>query len=135
MYGRLANAIKGGFVVKHLLKPRAFTFYPMRISDNVHIGSRSIVEAASIGYGVTIGEGCIVGKFSVIKDLSELEPGTVLAEGAVVPPLTRWGGNPGKSISGIIELRKGRQIGLQPETTQEVVEVRAKSLYQRFKAQ
>jgi acetyltransferase-like isoleucine patch superfamily enzyme len=43
-----------------LMHQRAFTFYPMRISDNVHIGPECIVEAASIGYGVTIGEGCIV---------------------------------------------------------------------------
>lgn len=38
----------------------AFTFYPVRIGDCVHIGTEAIVEAASIGHGVEIGSRAIV---------------------------------------------------------------------------
>lgn len=37
-----------------------FTFYPMRISDFVHIGDDAIVEAANIGHGVEIGARAII---------------------------------------------------------------------------
>jgi len=36
------------------------------------------------------------GKFAIIKDLAVIRPGTVLPEGAVVPSLTVWEGNPGE---------------------------------------
>jgi len=39
---------------------RAFTFYPVRISDFVNIGPGCIVEAAQIGHGVDIGKGSII---------------------------------------------------------------------------
>jgi carbonic anhydrase/acetyltransferase-like protein (isoleucine patch superfamily) len=43
-----------------LTVPRAFTFYPVKISDFVHIGPNCIIEAAQIGGGVEIGEGSII---------------------------------------------------------------------------
>ena len=91
-----------------------FTFYPVRIADCVFIGEKCIIEAAQIGLGVDIGANCIIvspqaagcfrlsmvgaeeqGKFAIIKDLAVIRPGTVLPEGAVVPSLTVWEGNPG----------------------------------------
>jgi dynactin-5 len=39
---------------------RTFTFYPVKISDFVHIGPNCIVEAAQIGGGVEIGESSII---------------------------------------------------------------------------
>lgn len=39
---------------------RQFTFYPVRISDFVHVGADSIIEAAQIGSGVEIGDNCII---------------------------------------------------------------------------
>jgi hypothetical protein len=38
----------------------------------------------------------VKGKFAIIKDLAVIRPGTVLPEGAVVPSLTIWEGNPGQ---------------------------------------
>lgn len=38
----------------------AFTFYPVRILDYVHIGAECIVEAASIGSCIEIGERSII---------------------------------------------------------------------------
>lgn len=38
----------------------AFTFYPVRIADYVHIGPDCIVEAASLGLGVEIGARSII---------------------------------------------------------------------------
>jgi dynactin-5 len=35
------------------------------------------------------------GKFTIIKDLAVIRPGTVLPEGAIVPSMTVWEGNPG----------------------------------------
>ncbi|RSH86742.1 uncharacterized protein EHS24_005013 [Apiotrichum porosum] len=100
----------------------AFTFYPVRIADFVHIGADAIVEAASIGHGVEIGAGAIVGKFCIIKDLVQILPDSVLPDGAIVPSMTVWGGNPARMLSSL------------PETYQETIEERCKSYYQRFRA-
>lgn len=45
-----------------------FTFYPVRISDFVTIGSGCIIEAAQIGHAVDIGKG------SIIVSLSSTSP-------------------------------------------------------------
>ena len=37
-----------------------FSYYPMKISDYVHIGKRTIVEAARIGQYVIIGDDCVI---------------------------------------------------------------------------
>jgi hypothetical protein len=44
---------------------RAFTFYPVRISDFVHIGEGSVIEAAQIGSGVEIGDNCVIVRLSL----------------------------------------------------------------------
>ncbi|GFZ43856.1 hypothetical protein JCM24511_01576 [Saitozyma sp. JCM 24511] len=100
----------------------AFTFYPVKISDFVHIGPNCILEAAQIGGGVEIGEGSIIGKFVIIKDLAVIRPGTVIPEATVVPSMSIWEGNP------------GRIVGTLPETYQDTVEAKCKSIYQRFRA-
>ncbi|WWD17222.1 hypothetical protein CI109_101660 [Kwoniella shandongensis] len=99
----------------------AFTFYPVRISDFVHIGAGCIVEAAQIGSGVEIGKGCIIGKFVIIKDLAVILPNTVLPEGTVVPSMSVWSGNPGRIVDTL------------PETYQETMEAKCKNYYQRFR--
>ncbi|WWC70073.1 uncharacterized protein I206_104019 [Kwoniella pini CBS 10737] len=99
-----------------------FTFYPIRISDFVHINSNCIIEAGQIGLGVEIGKNCIIGKFVIIKDLAIILPNTVLTEGTVVPSMSIWGGNPGKLIDTL------------PETYQETMEAKCKNYYQRFRA-
>ncbi|WWC62063.1 uncharacterized protein I303_104652 [Kwoniella dejecticola CBS 10117] len=100
----------------------AFTFYPVRISDFVHIQPNCIIEAGQIGSGVEIGENCIIGKFVITKDLAVILPNTVLPEGTVVPSMSVWGGNPGKLVDTL------------PETYQETMEAKCKSYYQRFRA-
>jgi acetyltransferase-like isoleucine patch superfamily enzyme len=37
-----------------------FNYYPMKIGDHVHIGSGSVVEAATIGNHVEIGKNCVI---------------------------------------------------------------------------
>lgn len=37
-----------------------FNYYPMKIGDHVHIGSNSVVEAATIGNYVEIGKNCVI---------------------------------------------------------------------------
>ncbi|WWC89217.1 uncharacterized protein L201_004135 [Kwoniella dendrophila CBS 6074] len=100
----------------------SFTFYPIRISDFVHIQSNCIIEAASIGSCVEIGKNCIIGKFVIIKDLAIILPDTVLPEGTIVPPMSIWGGNPGKLVDTL------------PETYQETMESKCKNYYLRFKS-
>ncbi|KAL1411584.1 Dynactin subunit 5 [Vanrija pseudolonga] len=100
----------------------AFTFYPVRVADYVHIGPDAIVEAASIGHGVEIGARAVVGKFVIIKDLALILPDAVLPDGTVVPSMTIWGGNP------------ARIVGTLPETYQETIEEKCKGYYQRFRS-
>lgn len=52
--------LPGGMNENGVDSHRAFTFYPVKISDFVHIGPNCIVEAAQIGGGVEIGEGSII---------------------------------------------------------------------------
>jgi len=103
------------------LNKGAFTFYPMRIGDYVHIGPGAIVEAAQIGHGVDVGEKAIIGKFVIIKDLVVVLPGTVVPDGTVIASFSVWGGNPGHLVETL------------PETYQDTVEAKCKSLYQRFR--
>lgn len=58
------------------------------IGSYVSIGSRTRVEAASIGSYVIIGENCTIGKFTIIKDCVVIAPGTTIPAYAVVAPLT-----------------------------------------------
>lgn len=37
-----------------------FSYYPQKISDHVHIGEGSVVEAAQIGNSVWIGKNCVI---------------------------------------------------------------------------
>ncbi|BEI86612.1 hypothetical protein CcaverHIS002_0608990 [Cutaneotrichosporon cavernicola] len=100
----------------------AFTFYPVRIMDYVHIGADCIVEAASIGSCIEIGARSIIGKFTVIKDCARILPDSVVADGTVIPSLTVWGGNPAKLVNTL------------PETYQETIEEKCKSYYRNFRA-
>jgi dynactin-5 len=37
-----------------------FNYYPMKVGDHVHIGSGTVVEAATIGNHVEIGKNCVI---------------------------------------------------------------------------
>lgn len=52
-----------------------FNYYPMKIGDHVHIGSGSVVEAATIGNHVEIGKNCvIVSLLSLYNPYSNVTP-------------------------------------------------------------
>lgn len=63
------------------------------------------------------------GKFAIIKDLARILPDAVLPDGAIVPSMTIWGGNP------------ARIVGMLPETYQENIEEACKAYYQRFRVE
>lgn len=89
----------------------------MKIGDHVHIGSGSVVEAATIGNHVQIGKNCVIvrashsrspahsmltrpspsqGKFTIIKDCAKIEDGTIVPPNTVVPALALFAGSPGE---------------------------------------
>ncbi|CDZ98870.1 Dynactin, subunit p25 [Phaffia rhodozyma] len=99
-----------------------FNFYPVRIGDHVHIGPGSIVEAAQIGNFVQIGKNCIIGKFTMIKDCVKIADNTVIPDMSVIPPFAHISGAPGKHIEDL------------PESTEEIMIVKTKAFYNRFRA-
>ncbi|GAA5876773.1 hypothetical protein JCM16303_006282 [Sporobolomyces ruberrimus] len=98
-----------------------FSYYPMKIGDYVTIGSSSVIEAASIGTGVEIGKNCIIGPLAILKDYCKISDGAIIGPGTIVPSLTEWSGSP------------ARPIGQLPESTPEIAEAKAKSVYTSFK--
>uniref|UniRef100_A0A7S1ZJQ9 Dynactin subunit 5 n=1 Tax=Trieres chinensis TaxID=1514140 RepID=A0A7S1ZJQ9_TRICV len=71
---------------------------PQSIGNHTSIGRDCVVEAAAVGFSVLVGDGCVLGKRSVIKDCCRIEPGTVLAPDAVVPPFSIVSGSPGRVV-------------------------------------
>jgi carbonic anhydrase/acetyltransferase-like protein (isoleucine patch superfamily) len=69
---------------------------PCVIGDDVTIGHRAIVHAASVGNEVTIGMGSIVLSRSVIGDGAVVAAGAVVAEDTVVRPGALMMGVPAK---------------------------------------
>jgi dynactin-5 len=85
----------------------------MKIGDFVHIGTNSVVEAASIGNYVEIGKNCVIvrptsmtlsigatkhptqGKFAIIKDCAKMADNTILMPNAGIPAQTLFAGSPG----------------------------------------
>jgi hypothetical protein len=62
------------------------------------------------------------GKFAIIKDLAQILPDAVLPDGAIVPSMTVWGGNPARIVDTL------------PETYQETIEDKCKNYYSRFRS-
>lgn len=42
-----------------------FSYYPVKVGDQVYIGRNSIVQAASIGSNVYIGDDCIIVRYAL----------------------------------------------------------------------
>jgi dynactin-5 len=92
----------------------------MKVGDHVHIGSNTVVEAASIGNHVEIGKNCVIGKFTMIKDCAKIADNTVIPPNTVVPALSLFAGSPGRFVEYL------------PESTQELVEGYTKKHYSLF---
>lgn len=45
---------------QHALMIYWHSYYPQKIGDYVHVGSNTIIEAASIGNNVKIGKNCVI---------------------------------------------------------------------------
>ncbi|CAM9153909.1 unnamed protein product [Ascophyllum nodosum] len=74
-------------------------FTPVAVGSHTMIGKDCVVEAAGIGCNVRIEDGCILGRNSFVRDNCQLLEGTVLPEGAVVPPFTVMAGCPAKAVA------------------------------------
>ncbi|KAK5739526.1 hypothetical protein LTR17_005215 [Elasticomyces elasticus] len=79
------------------------TFYPMRIGDNVFIGTGTHVSALSISSHVHIGAGCVLSPFCVIKESCKILPGTVIPSHMIIPPGSIVGGRPARVIGEVGE--------------------------------
>ncbi|KAH8917484.1 dynactin, subunit p25 [Atractiella rhizophila] len=114
--------ISDGVVVRPSYKTYkgVFSYYPMKVGDNVHIGANTVLEAASVGNGVEIGKNCVIGRFSILKDNCKIADNSIVTPNTVVPSLCVYGGQPARFIEEL------------PEVTPEVVEQKTKSYYARF---
>eukprot|EP00903_Cladosiphon_okamuranus_P017510 g16128.t1 len=74
-------------------------FTPLSVGNHTYIGKNCVIESAGIGCNVRIEDGCVLGRNSFVRDNCHLLAGTVLQEGAVVPPFTVLQGCPAKMVS------------------------------------
>eukprot|EP00752_Nemacystus_decipiens_P003797 g3493.t1 len=74
-------------------------FTPLSVGNHTYIGKNCVVESAGIGCNVRVEDGCVLGRNSFVRDNCHLLAGTVLPEGAVVPPFTVLQGCPAKMVS------------------------------------
>lgn len=92
----------------------------MKIGDHVHIGTDTVVEAASIGNLVEIGKNCVIGRFSIIKDCVKIADNTIIPPGTVIASMSSYAGSPGRWHADL------------PEGAPELMEAQSKSYYSRF---
>lgn len=85
------------------LRSGTLTYLPLRIADNVFIGTSSVIRAASIGSNVFIGEKCSVGNMVIIKDNVRILDGTVLPANSVWASASIIAGRPGRVVGEIGE--------------------------------
>ncbi|CAM9245587.1 unnamed protein product [Ectocarpus sp. 13 AM-2016] len=78
-------------------------FTPLSVGSHTYIGKSCVIESAGIGCNVRIEDGCVLGRNSFVRDNCHLLPGTVLPEGAVVPPFTVLQGCPARMVSALHE--------------------------------
>lgn len=78
-------------------------FYPMRIGDNVFIGTGTHVSSVAISNHVHVGANCVLGPFSLIKESSKILPNTVVPANMVIPPGSVVGGRPARIIGEVAD--------------------------------
>ncbi|KAF7197089.1 hypothetical protein HII31_01514 [Pseudocercospora fuligena] len=100
------------------------TFYPMRIGDNVFIGTGTHISAVQIGNHVHVGENCVLGQFSMLKENCKVLPGTVVPANMVVAPGCIVAGRPAR-IVGEVGDGWGHTIGGEGEDWVEGGDLRA----------
>ncbi|KAK3672407.1 hypothetical protein LTR78_007714 [Recurvomyces mirabilis] len=74
------------------------TFFPMRIGDNVFIGTGTHVSAAAISSHVHIGADCVLSPFCIIKENCKILAETVVPAHMVIPAGSIVGGRPARII-------------------------------------
>ncbi|KAF2425220.1 trimeric LpxA-like protein [Tothia fuscella] len=80
-----------------------YTYYPMKIGDNVFVGPNCVIQAASISSHVHISENCVLQPLCVIKENVKILPHTVVPANMVVPPNSVVGGRPGRIVGEVGE--------------------------------
>lgn len=73
-------------------------YYPMKIGENVFIGPRAVVSAASIGSHVHLDAGCVIGNGCILRDGVKVLEDSVLVAGMVVPSGVVVGGAPARIL-------------------------------------
>ncbi|RYO90578.1 hypothetical protein DL766_007434 [Monosporascus sp. MC13-8B] len=82
---------------------RSFTYLPLRLGDQVFIGERSVVQAATIGSHVHIGSNVVIGEFAIIKDYVRILDGTIVPANMVIPSFSIVAGQPARVIGEVPE--------------------------------
>ncbi|KIW00238.1 uncharacterized protein PV09_08130 [Verruconis gallopava] len=81
----------------------SWTYYPMKIGDNVFIGPNSQISSADIKSHVHIGANCVLQPFCIIRENVKILPDTIVPGGMVVPPNSVVGGRPARIIGEVGE--------------------------------
>ena len=103
-----ARVYKGYKLPNALFNYSVFQYYPMKLGDHIHIGSGTIIEAASIGSFVSIGSNVQIGKFAIIKDCVRIEDDTVIPPNATISSFSIVSGKPGITL---MQLRINHRVG------------------------
>jgi len=80
-----------------------WTYYPMKIGDNVFIGPNSTIQSADIKSHVHIGENCVLQPFCMIRENVKILPNTVVPAQMIIPPNSVVGGRPARIIGEVGE--------------------------------
>jgi dynactin-5 len=80
-----------------------WTYYPLKIGDNVFIGPGSHIASLSISSNVHIGPDCVLSNSCVIKEYCKLLPGTVVPPAMVIPPGSIVAGKPARIVGEVGE--------------------------------
>ena len=80
-----------------------FTYYPMKIGDNVFVGAHCVVAAASVSSHVHVGDRAVLGAFCIVRENVKILPGAVVPPHMVIPPGCVVGGSPARIVGEVGE--------------------------------
>ncbi|KAF2397890.1 dynactin subunit 5 [Trichodelitschia bisporula] len=99
------TVVSTGTVVKPPMRMSrgVFTFYPLKIGDNVFIGPNCHIQAASISSHVHIGAHAVLQPFVMVRENVKILPHSVVPAGMIIPPNSVVAGRPARIVGEVGE--------------------------------